>query len=493
MTTTNALVEPPSGALLALAAEATSPLASFSLRAGPLINALRASAGAVLVLTALDAEDAAAGAPPRARAALGYPTDVAVIAQNIDNLDNTNTNTTTHTAAAVVNGVGGGHFGRESRSGSGSPGSLDSLTQLSDGDGSDGEGDPGAASNGGGGGGGGSRFSDGGVDGMGMDAADPDWQHGSGGGGGGGGSGQGDAPRSRGRPRKRKPFGGVGGSGTQRSNAAAMNLQCTHCGTRETPRWWKDAFPLGTLCNACGIWLKRHGYPRPVQFFSVPSAASPGAGMAPGAHQHHHHHPGSVGVGVGGVHGHLHGPAPGDFYLINGRPKRRRAAMNSTYGGRNGGGGVGGGDDDGSAVMAAAMVAAAAAAANGGGGGGGGMDAAINYEAAGGRVFVMRRKLMFESDPSGGGGVSGANASTASGSSNVAMAALVHFGWAPGTRAAHEMFDKVVGYGTASNAVTVEDFELLGDTKATATLTLRPDAETPDDWDALVRHFVDSL
>lgn len=37
----------------------------------------------------------------------------------------------------------------------------------------------------------------------------------------------------------------------------AAPVQCGHCGTGETPRWWN--LPTGTLCNACGIWLKRHG------------------------------------------------------------------------------------------------------------------------------------------------------------------------------------------------------------------------------------------
>ncbi len=52
------------------------------------------------------------------------------------------------------------------------------------------------------------------------------------------------------RPVSRLPQSDAGG---------ASELVCAHCGTSDTPRWWKDNFPMGTLCNACGIWLKRHG------------------------------------------------------------------------------------------------------------------------------------------------------------------------------------------------------------------------------------------
>jgi GATA zinc finger len=456
-TSTTALVEPSAGALLALAAEAASgnygsPAAHFSLRAGPLVNALRATAGDVIILTALDTETAAAGTPPRARASVGYPTDVPSSGNAAANgANNINNNHPIVTALA---------YGHESRSASGSPGSLDSLTHaLSDGVNDGIEDEPSNAyaaaatltTN--------DRLgSSDALDGM----EDPEWQHGSGNGGSGSGS-----IRTRGRPRKRRPYGSVGGGsgagsghgGSQRAAAAAaaVNLSCSHCGTRETPRWWKDAFPLGTLCNACGIWLKRHGYPRPVQFFSVPSA-NPGAGAAAAAAaavanangQHHH------------VVGSQQAPSPGEFYLINGRPKRRRAAMNSTFG-------RGDGDHLEGTAMAAAMVAAAAHSDA--------HDAAINYQAAGGRVFVMRRKLITNLDD------------------GIVIAALVHFGWAPGARAAHEMFEKVSSYGTGSNAITVEDFELLGDTKATATLTLRADVgeDAPEDWDLVVCDFIESL
>ena len=120
---------------------------------------------------------------------------------------------------------------------------------------------------------------------------------------------------------------------------------------------------------------------------------------------------------------------------------------------------------------------------------------------------------------------------------------LVHFGWAPGARGWHEMFGRVASFGEASaeasgarqqpcslapappwppalraaftpgNAAhlltlscpphlppfsgglpfsAVDDYQLLSDTTAAATLTLRPGAAVTS-WDALVRRFVEAL
>jgi hypothetical protein len=71
-------------------------------------------------------------------------------------------------------------------------------------------------------------------------------------------------------------------------------------------------------------------------------------------------------------------------------------------------------------------------------------------------------------------------------------AALVQFGWAPGSRPSHDMFGAVARFGEVSQEVTVDDFELLSDCKAAATLQLRPGASIAS-WDGLVRRFVDSL
>ena len=125
---------------------------------------------------------------------------------------------------------------------------------------------------------------------------------------------------------------------------------CSHCGSQSTPRWWRDISPEGVVCNACGIWLKRHGSARPVQFFSegAPSPRAGAAGTPPAA---------AAAAGLlspltagrpadrardGGVSSPqpaaASGAAAGDFYLINGRPKRRWPAQRalSTLGGEPG-------------------------------------------------------------------------------------------------------------------------------------------------------------
>ena len=76
------------------------------------------------------------------------------------------------------------------------------------------------------------------------DDEDPEWgvKPRGGSGGGGSGSGKGASIGGRGRPRKKRA-----GAGGRRGEYAA--LSCVHCGTLETPRWWKDNFPCGTLCS----------------------------------------------------------------------------------------------------------------------------------------------------------------------------------------------------------------------------------------------------
>jgi hypothetical protein len=259
---------------------------------------------------------------------------------------------------------------------------------------------------------------------------------------------------------------------------------CTHCGTTETPRWWKDNFPMGTLCNACGIWLKRHGYPRPVQFF-INHGAAPGNPAAAHAQTAHaaaaRAHQAAMAARVASVAPGSGPDADSEFYLINGRPKRRRAGPH--------------------AVAHAAAAAAAAAGMH--------VDAAdatadppINYQSAGARVFVLRRKLLRSevatpaadsaSPSSTPASTTSAGAAAASETAPV-VAALVHFGWSPVARAAHEMYGRAAAYGDASPLVSVDDFELMSECKATATLRARPGAATPESWDSVVRDFVERL
>lgn len=429
---TTALLEPSSGALLALTAESSEDGATFSLRAGPLLNALRASAGDVLVLTAAPAEE---GASARALAAL----QSGAAAKEAGSAAGSPTCIDTLTTPALVNGgaLGRDHHIAVTDDDAGEPPATASNADACNGDLlSDGGDDRGTPGEGGDGYGGSLDDQDNVMMGGEADGDDPEWK-----------SGRAIAAgvKTRGRPRKRKSFSTAGGptAGTNSRGGVTLGggaMSCTHCGTQETPRWWKDTFPLGTLCNACGIWLKRHGYPRPVQFFAGP------AGMAP--------------VPTGRVAAAApppdasaaEGPGPGEFYLINGRPKRRRAAAAASAGAVGAYGRVSSGDASGPLP-----------------------DAPINFDAAGGRVFVVRRKLVVDQ---ASGGVT---------------AAMVHFGWAPAARAAHEMYDRVVQYTHPRCTVAVEDFELLADTKATATLVLAAGSPEPEDWDALVRHFVASL
>ncbi|KXZ48165.1 hypothetical protein GPECTOR_30g261 [Gonium pectorale] len=41
-------------------------------------------------------------------------------------------------------------------------------------------------------------------------------------------------------------------------------LQCSNCGTTQTPLWRKDRDTGETMCNACGIYKQSHGFNRPV-------------------------------------------------------------------------------------------------------------------------------------------------------------------------------------------------------------------------------------
>lgn len=72
-------------------------------------------------------------------------------------------------------------------------------------------------------------------------------------------SGEGPTPRSS------APLGGF------MSNVTKANVMCANCKTTSTPLWRKDRETGDMLCNACGIYLKTHGRPRPLDGFSSPS------------------------------------------------------------------------------------------------------------------------------------------------------------------------------------------------------------------------------
>jgi hypothetical protein len=188
-----------------------------------------------------------------------------------------------------------------------------------------------------------------------------------------------------------------------------------------------------------------------------------------------------------------------EFYLINGRPKRRRALAlpRRQYSASAGGSMMTmmmDHDDSNNGTAGTAAVP----------------DIGIQYDAAGSRVFVIRRKLNKVDTPPAAATTAAAdnvddgnNTNSADGTpttttttttttASVVISALVHFGWAPSSRQSNEMYDKVMAYGESSLDVTIEDFELLSECKATATLCPKAQREVGN-WDALVRDFVNSL
>ena len=279
----------------------------------------------------------------------------------------------------------------------------------------------------------------------------------------------------------------------RRSSAVveAGSLTCSHCGTKETPRWWKDAFPCGSLCNACGIWLKRHGYPRPVQFFaggqgyisaarvrisptstSGHGAGKAGSGINPSPPANNSTSAAAAAVSAERSENRSErdtaaisealphesdrtpsGPLANEFYFINGRPRRRRQAT--------------------APILARYSLTPNYEDMENSPG----LD--IDYDSAGDKVFVIRRKLVMAED--GGKGTE-------------PVSVLVHFGWSSSVRSAHKMYDAIVAYNKTSPSIAIEDFELLGETRAKATLTLKPDGSLLEKgWDHAVQNFVNSL
>jgi hypothetical protein len=48
---------------------------------------------------------------------------------------------------------------------------------------------------------------------------------------------------------------------------ATDRFRCGRCGTSKTPLWRKMDDDSARLCNACGIYFKTHGKPRPTKWF----------------------------------------------------------------------------------------------------------------------------------------------------------------------------------------------------------------------------------
>eukprot|EP00798_Chlamydomonas_sp_ICE-L_P006243 gene6243-2865_t len=89
------------------------------------------------------------------------------------------------------------------------------------------------------------------------------------------------APRLLGRTGKtRKPK-----QRNQHSGSTSVQKVCGNCGTSVTPLWRKEAGV--SMCNACGIYFKNHGYHRPVELILGPSSRQNSSqGRAGGAAGH---------------------------------------------------------------------------------------------------------------------------------------------------------------------------------------------------------------
>ena len=53
---------------------------------------------------------------------------------------------------------------------------------------------------------------------------------------------------------------------------------CVNCKSMDTPYWRKDKDGVGSLCNACGLYLAKNDAPRPELLWRRDSASFPGSG-----------------------------------------------------------------------------------------------------------------------------------------------------------------------------------------------------------------------
>jgi len=53
---------------------------------------------------------------------------------------------------------------------------------------------------------------------------------------------------------------------------------CVNCKSMDTPYWRKDKDGVGSLCNACGLYLAKNDAPRPALLWRRDSASFPGSG-----------------------------------------------------------------------------------------------------------------------------------------------------------------------------------------------------------------------
>jgi Zn ribbon nucleic-acid-binding protein len=69
--------------------------------------------------------------------------------------------------------------------------------------------------------------------------------------------------RMKGKPRPKKL---IADSGSGKSDVEREVIECSHCQATSTPLWRKDPVTNQVLCNACGLYLRLRGEPRPLKF-----------------------------------------------------------------------------------------------------------------------------------------------------------------------------------------------------------------------------------
>jgi len=65
---------------------------------------------------------------------------------------------------------------------------------------------------------------------------------------------------------------------SRKSSKSKETKVCVNCKSMDTPYWRKDKDGVGSLCNACGLYLAKNEAPRPSLLWRRDSASFPGSG-----------------------------------------------------------------------------------------------------------------------------------------------------------------------------------------------------------------------
>ena len=76
---------------------------------------------------------------------------------------------------------------------------------------------------------------------------------------------------------------GVASAPRKRSTKSKEPKVCVNCKSTDTPYWRKDKDGIGSLCNACGLYLAKNDAPRPALLWRRDSASFPCSGSGSGS------------------------------------------------------------------------------------------------------------------------------------------------------------------------------------------------------------------